>query len=159
MSHRKIPVIRNLARAVIVRDGSVLAIEIDDGTDRWWILPGGGQEYGETAVEAVARECREELQCEVQVRRCVMVREFIGPRRERSVGNVSDLHALELYFVCDLLTEPGLRPREVLHRTIRWIAVAELPELEFFPRVLAHDLPEILAIAPPPIQIYVGDAD
>ena len=64
------PVIRNVARAVIVHDASILVIEIDDGTDRWWILPGGKQEYGETAVEAVARECREELSCEVEVADC-----------------------------------------------------------------------------------------
>ncbi len=56
------PAIRIVARAVIVRDASLLVIEIDDGTDRWWILPGGRQEYGETLAEAVARECREELQ-------------------------------------------------------------------------------------------------
>ncbi len=79
--HQK-PVIRNVARAVIVRDANILVIEVDDGTDRWWTLPGGRQEYGETAAEAVARECREELSCEVEVGRCVMVREFIGPRHE-----------------------------------------------------------------------------
>ena len=153
------PVILNVARAVIVRDASILVIEIDDGNHRWWILPGGRQEYGETAAEAVARECREELRCEVEVGRCVMVREFIGPRHEAVVGDVGDLHALDLIFVCDLLTEPDLQPQEKLHRTIRWVAISGLPELEFFPRVLAHDLPEILATEPPPIDVYVGDAD
>ena len=153
------PAIRIVARAVIVRDASLLVIEIDDGTDRWWILPGGGQEYGETLAEAVARECREELQCEVDVGRCVMVREFIGPRRETTVGNVNELHALEIFFVCDLLTDPDLHPREELHRTIRWVAISELVNLEFFPRVLAHGLPEILAIESPSIKVYVGDVD
>jgi 8-oxo-dGTP diphosphatase len=152
------PVIRIVARGVIVRDATILVIEVDDGSGCWWILPGGRQEYGETAAEAVARECREELRCEVAVGRCVMMREFIGPRHSAIVGNVGDLHALELIFVCDLLTEPDLRPQEKLHRTIRWVAISELPELEFFPRILAENLPEILATEPPPIDIYVGDA-
>ena len=49
------PAIRIVARGVIVRDATILVIELDDGSGRWWILPGGRQEYGETAVEAVAR--------------------------------------------------------------------------------------------------------
>ena len=155
----KKPAIRNVARAVIVRDASILVIEVDDGTDRWWILPGGKQEYGETAAEAVARECREELSCEVDVGRCLMVREFIGSRHEGIVGEVVDLHALELIFVCKLLTEPDLHPRDELHRTIRWAAISELQELKFFPSILVHVLPEILAAEPSPIQVYVGDVN
>ena len=159
MPQQQKPVIQNVARAVIVRDASILVIEVDDGTDRWWILPGGRQEYGETAVEAVARECREELGCEVEVGRCVMVREFIGPRHEAIVGDVGDLHVLELIFVCNLPTEPDRHPREKLHRTIRWVAISELPELQFFPNILGRDLPEILAAEPSPIEVYVGDAN
>ena len=138
--HQK-PVIRNVARAVIVRDANILVIEVDDGTDRWWILPGGKQEYGETAAEAVARECREELSCEVEVGRCVMVREFIGPRHEAIAGDVGDLHALELFFVCNLLTETDLHPRAELHTAIRWAAIPELQELEFFPRYPSSSSP------------------
>ena len=156
---RKKPAIRNVARAVIVRDASILVIEVDDGTDRWWILPGGKQEYGETAAEAVARECREELSCEVEVGRCLMVREFIGSRREGTAGDVGDLHALELIFVCKLLTEPDLHPRDELHTAIRWAAIPELRELKFFPSVLAHNLPEILTAERSPIEVYVGDAN
>ena len=159
MPRKQKPAIQNVARAVIVRDTSILLIEVDDGTDRWWILPGGRQEYGETAVEAVARECREELGCEVEVERCVMVRELIGPRHAAIMGDVGDLHVLELIFVCNLLTEPDLHPREKLHRAIRWVAISELPELEFFPSILGHELPEILAAEPSPIEVYVGDAN
>ncbi len=159
MKPQRVPYIRNVARAVIIRDATILIIEVDDSVGQWSILPGGGQEYGETMAEAVARECREELQCEVEVGECVMVREFIGPRREAVVGNVKDVHALEFYFMSDLLSEPDLRPREDMHTRIRWASVSELSRLEFFPRALAKALPAILANDPPPVTVYVGDAD
>ena len=46
--------------------GHVLLLKADYG-DRAWGLPGGGLEPGETLHEALVRECREELGCEVAI--------------------------------------------------------------------------------------------
>lgn len=55
------------AHAVITdAAGRVLLLKADYG-DRAWGLPGGGLEPGETLHEALLRECREELGCEVTV--------------------------------------------------------------------------------------------
>lgn len=150
--------IRPVARAIIVgADGRVLTIEVDDGAGRWWILPGGKQEFGETAAEAVNRECKEELRCEVEVGACVMVREFIGPRRSQVVGKVGEMHSLELYFRCTLKGTPDLKPSEKFHRQIAWTPATELVNLKFFPKVLASQLPTLLTQAGN--TAYVGDAD
>jgi len=53
------------AHAVITdAAGRVLLLKADYG-DQAWGLPGGGLEPGETLHEALLRECREELGCEV----------------------------------------------------------------------------------------------
>ena len=55
------------AHAVITEvSGRVLLLKAAYG-DEAWGLPGGGLEPGETLHEALVRECREELDCEVAV--------------------------------------------------------------------------------------------
>ena len=53
--------IRNSAKALIIKDGKMAAIKIRDAGEEWYIMPGGGQEAGETLNEAVCREVSEEL--------------------------------------------------------------------------------------------------
>lgn len=57
-----------LSAHAVITDGSgrILLLKADYG-DRAWGLPGGGLEPGETLHEALLRECREELGCEVEV--------------------------------------------------------------------------------------------
>lgn len=54
---------RQAVRALLVHEGQVLLARSFDRHDlarSWWELPGGGIEAGETAVEALVRELREE---------------------------------------------------------------------------------------------------
>ena len=53
--------IRNAAKALILRDGKMLAIKISDGREEWYILPGGGQNVEELLPEAACREAAEEM--------------------------------------------------------------------------------------------------
>jgi len=53
--------IRNSAKAVIIKDGKVLLTQNIDEEGLFYLFPGGGQEKGETLHEAVVRECIEEL--------------------------------------------------------------------------------------------------
>ncbi len=150
--------IRNVTRAVITRNDSVLLVEIEDGGARWYTLPGGGQEFGETLRECLTRECAEELALPVKVHQCIMVREFIGPRRAKTVGPVGAKHFVEFYFVVSFDSEPNLVPRDRQHRRLLWCRIHDLPTINFFPRVLAEELLLRLTLAPAP-SLYTGDAD
>ncbi|MFN2132329.1 MAG: GNAT family N-acetyltransferase [Anaerolineae bacterium] len=55
---------RERASAVILRDGQILMVQIEDQGVSWWCLPGGTIEAGETPEQAVVRELREELNVE-----------------------------------------------------------------------------------------------
>ena len=65
------------------------------------ILPGGGQEHGEALEEALRRECREEIGCEVVVGPIRFVRDYIGVRHEFALMQ-PDVHQLEIMFECRL---------------------------------------------------------
>ncbi|AOU97201.1 NUDIX hydrolase [Acidihalobacter yilgarnensis] len=55
------------AHAVITDDGGRILMLKADYADYRWGLPGGAVDPGETLIETLVRECREELACEVEV--------------------------------------------------------------------------------------------
>lgn len=58
--------IRNSAKALIIKEGKILAIKIRDQDEEWYIMPGGGQESEELLTDAIRREVAEEagdLEC------------------------------------------------------------------------------------------------
>lgn len=53
-------------KALIIEDKKFLALyKLVDGK-KWWDLPGGRMEFGETAEETLSREIREELDVEIK---------------------------------------------------------------------------------------------
>lgn len=54
-------VVRNAAKALIIKDDKMLAIKISDGKEEWYIMPGGGQDAEELLPETVCREVAEEM--------------------------------------------------------------------------------------------------
>lgn len=121
--------------AAIVHKGRMLAQERhfpaqDAGR---WELPGGRVEPGEGESEAVARECREELDVDVEP----LGR--IGTDVPLNNGMLLRIHAAEL-------ADPTATPRAVEHRSVRWVEAAGLGELNWLDadRVLVHSLRDLL---------------
>ena len=54
-------IFRYSIKAIIIRDGKLLAESCDYGRGRFCKLPGGGHQWGETMEQALIRECKEEL--------------------------------------------------------------------------------------------------
>ena len=69
--------IRNSAKALIIKEGKVLAIRIRDHGEEWYIMPGGGQESEELLTDAVCREVAEETGIEVTAKELVFVIEGV----------------------------------------------------------------------------------
>jgi 8-oxo-dGTP diphosphatase len=93
-----------------------------------WELPGGKVEAGESDVEALTRELREELGVEVVVR----------GRAAPDVATVGSGGVLRTYWVDVVAGEP----RAIDHAALRWLHVDELNDVEW----LAPDLPVIAAV-------------
>lgn len=102
------------AHAVITDPaGRVLLLKANYG-DRAWGLPGGGLEPGETVHEALLRECREEIGCEVAVGHLsgVYYHSALGAHaaifrcrlRADAVIRLSDEHSEHRYYELDQLT-------------------------------------------------------
>ena len=121
--------------AALVRDGRVLASRRTE-PERLaglWEFPGGKVEAGESDVEALVRELREELQVEAEV-------------GERLGGDllIGETAVLRVY-VCRLLEgEPAL----VDHDEHRWLAADELLDVPWIPvdLPLVHALRTVLVL-------------
>ncbi|WP_028560157.1 NUDIX domain-containing protein [Paenibacillus pinihumi] len=88
--------VRNSAKALIIKDGKLLAVKLDDNGDMFYIMPGGGQHAGELLPEAVRREVAEELGIDV----CPQSLAFVI---EGAQGEA--FHRVDFVFVCEYIGE------------------------------------------------------
>ncbi len=122
--------------AAIVHNGLMLAQQRHYPADHAgrWELPGGRVESGEREVDAIVRECAEEL--DVTVRPCGRV----GTDVPLPNGMLLRIHAAEL-------RDHTAVPRAVEHQAVRWINGTDLPTLDWLEadRLLVHSLRALLA--------------
>jgi ADP-ribose pyrophosphatase YjhB (NUDIX family) len=88
---------RNSAKALIIEDNRLLAIQHAGVSGQYHALPGGGQRPFETLTDALKRECIEELGVHVDVGDLLFIREYIGKNHEFAEKD-GDAHQIEFYF-------------------------------------------------------------
>ena len=147
--------LRNAAKALIQRGDKILVTENIDDKGLWYILPGGGMDPGkETLIDALKRECQEEIGADVAVEDLNFVREYITDNHadSRTKGG----HLIDFIFRCSVDEEynaseaPAGDPMQV---GVKWMSISELKNLRFYPKPLLNYLGSEFG-APP---IYLGD--
>lgn len=151
--------VRVSIKAIIIQNERLLAIEARDASGTWYELPGGGQEAGETVLEALSRECREEIGSDVHVGALRFVRDYIADRHEFAARE-GGIHQVELMFECRLVSTPDFSMVTVpdAHQTgIVWLELSALAGTRFYPRALIAALTS--GAAPPTGPLYLGDVN
>lgn len=145
---------RYSVKAIIIDDGRLLCIQKRDEDGLYLLLPGGGQEPGETLHDALRRECREEIAAEVEIDDLRFVRDYIGRNHEFAADD-ADFHQVDLMFNCRLavgaVATLGASPDDG-QIGIAWVPLAELDAARIYPRILARLLPNGTTS-----PIYLGD--
>ena len=140
--------IRTSAKALIIRDGKMLAIRLQDGEETFHIMPGGGQEAGEALPDAVAREVAEELGVRVRVGELAFVIE--GTQGEA-------FHRVDLVFLCEYLG--GIEHAELHGDTNQvgfdWIDLATLNRSTLYPSKLRRPIMNLAQGKPSPVYLGV----
>ena len=88
--------VRTSAKALVIKDGCMLAVKINDNGEEFFIMPGGGQQAGELLPDACEREVAEETGIEVKARDAVFI-------IEGSEGE--PFHRVDIVFLCDYIGE------------------------------------------------------
>jgi ADP-ribose pyrophosphatase YjhB (NUDIX family) len=128
-----------IARGVIILDGALLVNHgrnVKTG-ERYYALPGGHIDPGESSQQAVGREIEEELQAQVTVGGLMFVSESIYPGRHEDDGQ---RHELVLYFSANLDSTLNQRDGAILSpeadKEFVWLPLADLPSANLLPRTI-----------------------
>ncbi len=147
--------LRTAAKALIYQDERLLVTVNKDDEGLWYILPGGGQKHGETLVDALQRECAEEIGTQVTIHDLGYIREYIADNHELHAGT-EGLHQIDFIFRCTVPSnyEP---PQREFHDSIQigvaWMTIDELKHERFFPQRVLD------ALERDDSMVYLGDAN
>jgi ADP-ribose pyrophosphatase YjhB (NUDIX family) len=120
--------------AILRWQGRVLLIRQEKPGKEYWLLPGGGVDAGETLLEALRRELREELSIEAnaQFEGPVAIVDSIAPR-----GTLARKHVVHIIFATDLSHRSlhDVETRDAAVRGARLFALEELAEVVVHPPI------------------------
>lgn len=118
---------------VFTRGDEILLVNHVRGPESYWLLPGGGLDYGETMAAALEREMMEECAVRTRAGRLLFMAESLPPDRHRHIVNVTLLGDL-------LEGEPRLNESGGRLKGVAWKRRSELAGLPFFPDFKAEIL-------------------
>ena len=125
--------VRNAAKALIIKDGKMLAIKLKDEQDEWYIMPGGGQDVEEILPEAVCREVAEELGLQVEVKDLVFVIEGV---------HGESFHRVDLVFLCEYRgkIENAVLQSDTYQVGYDWLDIKRLNTTPLYPSKLRRQI-------------------
>lgn len=142
--------VRNSAKALIIKDDKMLAIKLQDNNETFYIMPGGGQETEELLPNTACREVAEELGINVLAEELVFVIE--GARGER-------FHRVDLVFLCKYIDEIS---NAVLHGDTNqigydWLDIKTLNTQPLYPSKLRRQIMNLHQGKP--YKVYLGNEE
>ncbi len=112
---------------VIIENKKILLIAHKKNDSIYWLIPGGGVDYGESLEEALIREFSEELNISVSVDQLALLMDSIDPEGNR--------HIINICFFCKYLGgEFALGDDERLEN-YGFFTAEELKELQIYPPI------------------------
>lgn len=134
--------------ASLIRNGdSILLVRHEKGDDSYWLLPGGGVEWGESLDEALRRELKEEACLEIRVGDLAFVSDTVAPDGSR--------HFIQCCFEATITggeMKVGEDERVV---EVQFVSAERLPELDLRPDIRV-ELGDWLAGQNHSNRVYLG---
>jgi ADP-ribose pyrophosphatase YjhB (NUDIX family) len=150
---------RNSAKAIIFENDKVLLTRNEDPEGTFYLLPGGGQNFGETLTQALVREVMEETGYIVEPGKLLLVRDYVGANHEFA-GNDGDAHQTEHMFraFCRKHDSGGKLNPDAWQTGMDWIPLSEIGAVRIYPSVLAGILPQLF-MGKYEGPVYLGDVN
>lgn len=124
--------VRISAKALVIKDGRMLAVRMQDDDGVFYIMPGGGQNAGELLPDTVKREVSEETGIAVEAKEAVFVIE--GAEGEAD-------HRVDIVFECEYLGETSAVSQPDHNQTgADWLDISTLNKTPLYPSKLRRPI-------------------
>lgn len=121
--------IRHRVAGIYARGGKILLVKHRKAGREYYLLPGGGQETGESASEALTREWKEELNLDVRVGDFLFCGESVPVETRRT-------QVFQMVFQIDAIEGNIEVKHEGALAGYDWVPINRIDEIAFFPDCL-----------------------
>ncbi len=115
---------------ILIEDDRILLIEHTKNNKKYWLVPGGGVDWGESAAEALIREFKEETSLDIEVEKFLFISETIAPDKQK--------HVINLYFKIKKAEDSSnimkLGEEKIL-TDLRFIPEDEIKNIKLYPNI------------------------
>ena len=129
--------VRTSAKALVIRDGRMLAIKMQEPDGVFYIMPGGGQMAGELLPATAEREVAEETGISVRAKEAVFIIE--GEKGE-------SFHRVDIVFRCDYLGTANTEEHTDYNQIgCEWLDIETLNKAPLYPSRLRRPIMDLYA--------------
>lgn len=145
--------IRNSAKAIVIDCGRILLNRCTSRFGEYYALPGGGQNSGETLIEAVKRELLEETGYEVKPMRLSGIYERVADRPGADGDSIC--HKIYFVFLCKLASDTPRQPTEHdrFQIGLEWVKLKDVRTSNLFPHAIRDNIGALIGSGE---TIYIG---
>jgi len=115
------------AAGILIKEDKILLIRHQKKENTYWLLPGGGVDYGETMEESLRREFLEECNIDVEVKDMVFVSQGIAPDKSR--------HIVHMNFVVEYKGGELRVGDEGILKEVSYVSFDELDGVTLYPNI------------------------
>ncbi len=119
--------VRVRVAGILINSDGVLFIAHKKNDDVYWLLPGGGVDYGESLSEALVREFLEELNIDITVSDLALISDSIDPAGGRHVVNIC--------FICNYTSGEYMLGTEGRLHDFCFFGRDEISDIKLFPPI------------------------
>lgn len=114
---------------ITIQGDEILLIEHTKKDKKYWLVPGGGVDWGESTEEALIREYKEETNLDIEVKDFLFFSEAISPDKNK--------HVINLYFLVIIKTdsEPMKIGGESNLSDLRYVSKEEIKDIKLYPNI------------------------